>query len=88
MDYSYYSKRLMEWVSSRREKPTEPLSVMSLDAVCKVLYPDTDAETYLKLMGNLETKYPKVEPRELALMTTIWYYALWASKNLKQTKTV
>lgn len=88
IDYSYYSKRLMEWVGSRREKPTEPLSVMSLDAVCKVLYPDTDAETYLKLMGNLETKYPKVEPRELALMTTIWYYALWASKNLKQTKTV
>jgi len=72
--------RLAERLTHAKQKDLENLWHLCRKAVCRVIYPHTDAEKILLAIDVAGQQHPDMDVREIALLGTMDYIATWLCK--------
>lgn len=78
--------RLDERLSHVKQKDMEDIYHVSRKAVCRVIYPHTDAEKMLLAIDAAAETNPELDPREAALLATIEYVSQWLASLIQADK--
>lgn len=77
---------LRDLVSKVTQRNCDDLNTLVTEVVCEVLYPKTDALTFIRLMNRVGASLDQdTDPREVALMATAKYIIHWLCRQLGLT---
>ena len=78
--------RLNERLTHVKQKDMEDIYHVARKAVCRVIFPHTDAEKMLLAIDAAAEANPELDPREAALMATIEYISQWLASLIQVDK--
>lgn len=78
--------RLNERLTHVKQKDMEDIYHVSRKAVCRVIFPHTDAEKMLLAIDAASEANPELDPREAALIATIEYISQWLASLIQVDK--
>lgn len=80
VDRAVLHERLKERLTHVKQKDLEDIYNVARKAVCRVMFPHTDAEQMLLAIDASAAAHPELDIREAALLATIDFVARWISK--------
>ena len=78
--------RLNERLTHVKQKDMEDIYHVARKAICRVIFPHTDAEKMLLAIDAAAEANPDLDPREAALMATIEYVSQWLASLIQVDK--
>lgn len=76
-------ERLRERMKHVKQKDMENLYLVSRKAICRVIFPHTDAEKMLLAIDDATRAHPEMEVREAALLAAIDFLSAWITSLFK-----
>lgn len=82
VDRGTLQKRLSARVALIGEQELLNLPILIRDLTCHVFYAHTDAHTILSSMDIMGARHVDMNPREVILLVTVEYIAIWVAKQM------